>query len=131
VAKVKDLLFKHLANEKTYDLFSPEDGTLDFTTLHLGEECGFGDPIKITGHAVIEGCKPALPEPETSGFETEVVKHLIQQAPENTALWTGSFKNGLFFGSNPATLTGSEWLKLDPAGSLAGQKWSRVGFTQD
>ncbi len=131
VAKVKDLLFKHLGDEKTYDLFSPADGTLNFTSIHLGEECAFGLSIPVTGHAVIEGCKPVSPEAETNGFETEVVKHLIQQAPENVALWTGSFKNGLFFGVNPATIDGSEWLKLDPAGTLAGQKWSGVGITKD
>jgi hypothetical protein len=131
VAKVKDLLFKHLADEKTYDLFSPEDGTLKFTEIHLGPECAFGELIPITGHVVIEGCKPELPEPETNGLESEVVKHLVQQAPENTALWTGSFKNGLFYGGNPAKIDGSEWLKLDPAGPLAGQKWSGVGITKD
>jgi hypothetical protein len=131
IAKVKDLLFKHLANGKTYDLFSPEDGTLNFTTLHLGEGCAFGQMVPITGHAVIEGCKPTTPENEANGLETEVVKHLIQQAPENTALWTGSFKNGLFYEGNAATITGSEWLKLDPAGPLAGQTWSGVGITED
>jgi hypothetical protein len=128
VSKVKDLLFKHLANEKTYDLFSPADGTLNFTTLHLGEECAFGQLVPITGHAVIEGCKPAG---EANGLETEAIKHLIQQAPENTALWTGSFKNGLFYEGNAAKIEGSEWLKLDPAGPLTGQSFSGVGITKD
>jgi hypothetical protein len=128
VAKVKDLLFKHLANEKTYDLFSPAVAGQPFTTLHLGIECAFGELLPITGNVVIEGCKP---EGEANGLESEVVKHLIQQAPENTELWTGSFKNELKYGVNAATLDGSEWLKLDPAGPLAGQKWSGVGITKD
>jgi len=136
VANVKDLLFKHLADGKTYDLFSPAEGTT-FVTLKLGtqepgiNECAAGEKAPVTGTAVIEGCKPTTPENEANGLESEVVKHLIQQSKSTTLFTATGFKNELKYGSKEATLDGSVWLKLSAAGTLSGQNWSGVGISED
>ncbi len=118
VAKVKLLLFKHLADGKTYALASPLDGTLKFTTLKLGAECAFGENIEVSGHVVLEDCAGI--------FSTEAAKHLIQQSASTTLFTAAGFTNALKYGANAATLDGSTWLKLS-----TGANWSGVGISED
>jgi len=107
------IIKQFLHGGEDYLLFSPDDGTLVFTTIELTKEgpgCSVGEKFNIKGHAVVEDCAH---EPRVSKTE-----HLIQQSA-STTLFTGANLNELKFGANSAQLLGSEKIKL-----ASGNPWN-------
>jgi hypothetical protein len=117
VAKVKDLLILH--NGKTYDLFSPDEGTT-FATIKLGEECAAGENVPVTGSLVAQ-CLWNNGGVTTIGCEHEEVSHLIEQAP--AALFPS---DTLSFGTHAASLDGAANLHLGAPNVNA--LWSGLGL---
>jgi len=114
--KIEAYLHENAAKEKfELFLFSPDDGTLNFVTLHLnknGTGCSIGENITVTGHVIAKDCnKEALVDKE---------KHLIEPVVGTGFDLTGPpvRKNSLKFGANTASLLGSQWL------TITGHTWA-------
>jgi len=115
ISKVK--IEQYLHNSESYYLFSPDDGTLNFVTLHLdknGPGCAIGESITVTGHVIAKECanEPLI----------DRLKHLIEPIFGTALDLAGppAHKNSLKFGANIATLLGSEWLKMASGSTWAG-----------
>jgi hypothetical protein len=112
-ATVKALLILDTAvpsNTLTYILFSPDDGTLKFTTIEFDEECSLPEKLEVTGHLVAE-CSDALC---TASQNT----HLIKQVTPASLFPNDVLK----FGQNSAELLGGAVLKL--SGGDLNKPWS-------
>jgi hypothetical protein len=74
---------------KTYILFEPVGK--EFTTLHFGEECAFGEKVPITGEVVAECLNEKLEKnlSTTDYCLEDLVHHLIQEAPHKLFTLTG------------------------------------------
>jgi hypothetical protein len=81
------------------------------TITTYSKECVLGAENPVKGTMVLE---------DPNGFETEAVKHLVQQAPDS--LFPGLT---MTFGKNAMHMDGSWWMTLK--GKNAGKKWSGIG----
>lgn len=84
--------------EEGYVLVLPATGSA-FTTFSLGAECAIGNSIELTGSAVLRDCADDL--------RVAALRHLIELGAGDA-----NHSSALLFGGNPATLTGSTWVKL-------------------
>jgi hypothetical protein len=111
LALVKILQFLH--NGRDYLYFSPHNGkgeTEVFTTIKLKAGCAIGESFNVKGHAVVEDCE--------NKFREHLVRHLIQMN-QSASLFPAPHVNDLRFGTKPAVILGSEWIKLE-----SGNAWS-------
>lgn len=107
-AKVKFELLLH--NKKNFLLFSP-DNSSEFTKFNFsGGSCALPPQIKVTGEIVFQ-------DNLSGDFATELIKHLIQPAPQS--LFFLNFENGVFLpvirllaGGGEFTVEGSMWFRL-------------------
>ena len=108
------------AEELTYALFEPREGE-SFTILKFKEPCILPEEVKITGHSTQRDCQNEM--------LVEKVTHLLEEVNLNLnkglkefPVGSGQFPEGLFFGNNPATISGSfNWSLI---GAHLGMKWS-------
>lgn len=96
-----------LSESKGIFELKPTEGSGLLTTLNLGEECAFGEQLKVGGVLVLA---------DASGqFSTNLVKHLFEYVKSLTKLTI----NG---GATTAALDGSVWAFL--SGAHKGMTWS-------
>jgi hypothetical protein len=100
-ALVRILQFLH--NGRDYLYFEPDDGTEVFTTIKFKAGCSVGESFNVKGHAVVEDCE--------NKFREHLLRHLIKMN-ESTTLFTSPHLNDLRFGTKPAVILGSEWIRL-------------------
>ena len=80
-----------------------------FANIVLGAECAFGENLKVGGVFFLKDC--------LGQFQTEVVKHLVQELPALTKLVINE-------GAKTATIDGSAWAFLGTTN--VGKTWSGV-----
>jgi hypothetical protein len=122
VVKVQTLLVSH--NGDTYISFSPHDGTLKFTTLHLGELCAAGENIEKSGHIMAECGRLDAGVWTHEDCEAETLEHEIRQVPNSATLFLDKEKKSthlLKYGGRIASLEGE--VKLALKGAHIVHKW--------
>jgi len=91
----------------TIFMLEPNEGTI-FTTIETGEECAFGEKIKVEGKFALKDCANA--------FLTDQVTHLLEEFAPLTELYLNGNK------ANKGTLDGSTNVSL--AGVHKGLTWA-------